>query len=175
MTPALPAELLSEILALATKDQSPPERQLTRGRFRLVCKGWNTSFEYWNEVEVTGADRLSRLAVFLAEAGPAHPPGSARPGQNSPRLSLRSATVDLASVSDRSPAEGREHLQAFLRLSPDLSKLDISTRLDGLSDPFGPGVRAALARLSGMRRFAWRGERAAVEDLIGIETEHVAS
>ncbi len=89
MTPSLPHELLSEILGWATVSEEPAERQLTRNRFRLVCRAWNDSLHYWKDIDVGTLSKLSRLMIALDLAGLKDPSGP-------PALAVRSLGVQLA-------------------------------------------------------------------------------
>jgi hypothetical protein len=57
----VPPELLQEILASALLGQEPVDQQQTRNRFRLVCRDWYMSFNYWRNLSVVGSNKIGRL------------------------------------------------------------------------------------------------------------------
>lgn len=123
MTPRLPPELLHHTLELATEGESPAEQQLVRNRFRLVCKEWYNSFDYWKRVAVVGPAAVSQLANKLLVAEWSKPT-PARPGL----IDIEAAHIDLR-IRDMNPrAVGIALTTAvvcLLRCVPLVKELDL--------------------------------------------------
>ncbi len=154
MTPPLPPELLSEILDHAVADwHERGERQSTRNAFRLVCRGWRDSFDYWRELEVEGCSQLARLTALLSETG-----------AGSEGLSTRSLRVEVSwDVDLGTEAEVSADLVELIEQVPELQelKLVVQSLLVDTQDrtELLPALVSTLCRLAQLRDFTLATEQ----------------
>ncbi len=152
--PALPTELLQEILALALVDQDPGDQQLTRNRFRLVCKDWYSSLDYWKNISVVGSNSVARLgsrlrADQLGLAGQA----VCEPGAIEEALIVEGVDGDNDS---KYPPTAASLTACLLELLPGLKRLTLAYD-ERYFEPFSPVAGRlklhALAQLKQLQRF----------------------
>ncbi len=153
MTPRLPPELLSHILALAQEGQHPVWRQSTRNKFKQVCRDWYRCLDPWKEVCVQSPSQAERLTKVLS----AFPDGGGRP------LGLRVKSVGFSFRSDTN-ARAAECTAGLLSAIPQIERCEFRARMDMLSVDrvIGRPVAEALVRLKHVKHFAvWQvGTRA---------------
>ncbi len=153
-SPALPTELLQEVLELTLVGQEPADQQLARNRFRRVSRAWSNSFNYWKEIAVVGPTQISKLTSKLkvlqarAEADPVN-------GNIAPHLRIKTAFVqtitdDLLLVEGRVDFDCAHVLSTgLLELMPVVKRLTL-VRRETLDDRDGDHTVAELTALSKM-------------------------
>ncbi len=168
MTPSLPPELLAEILERATERVEPAERQRIRNRFRLVCREWNESLDYWSEVFVGGVQVIARLKAALVEPSAAG-------------FAERIRSVVLDRTGPNSMPEGIDSTEEDLLwdlVACFTSAERIQLSMDGLGGRFGdargvaPALVRALAQLTNVRHFTLTSP-ARYKDVVALSCEQL--
>ena len=119
MPAPLPPELLSEILEWAVEEAEPGERRKMRNSFRLVCRNWEGSFDYWHEVNVLGPDQLGLLVECLKRGHAGNPQTRAN------RLVINCLTVNLAKLDFAAAQAACIDLHKLLRYAATARHLSI--------------------------------------------------
>ncbi len=120
MTPRLPPELLSHILALACQDEPALVRRETRDAFSLVCRDWCQSIDKSSEIAVNSADELEGVAGWLS--GGRKRSLSTEAGQRVKSLFVRLTSADKRASEDRKQVR---ELNRVLKLASGLQRLEL--------------------------------------------------
>jgi DNA polymerase III psi subunit len=128
MTPRLPTELLTYILALACLDEPALARRRTRDAFSAVCWDWCRSVDRVAEIAVNGVDELSRVVSWLSG-------GCKRPLGSEAGQKIRSVHVKLTNPAGwkREKPEQPRELNRLLRLVDEVELLELELSNDVLS------------------------------------------
>lgn len=153
MTPHLPTETLSQVLALINLDQPAIARQLNRQRFALVCRNWFNAVDRWSEVVVVGVDRLNKLRDEVK----ADKKAANREREVGPRV--KSLVVRVESGGRMGPALG-----SVLERVPDLERVEVLASAVTLKT-LGKALSSKLGTLSKLREFELKGTTIASEHL----------
>lgn len=150
MAATLPPELLNEILERATEGDRLAEQRRVKHVFRLVCREWYLSFNYWSTVEVIGLDDLFRLSrtISIVAAGASDP------------IEIKTLTIHLDDPEPFWSGNGRALklvLAGLLEKVPLLERLSLTALDDalcvGYNQELDGVIVAALTRLTQLRHF----------------------